>query len=81
MLRTVLSPSRVPARDMGRWLVSHVDLGALAALRLSHAAATRALRLVAVLVRTGPGKLKPQAPKTPLIVSLRVCAAQASKVL
>jgi hypothetical protein len=34
--------------------------------------------LVAVLVHTGHVKLKPTAPKTPLLVSLRVCPAQAS---
>lgn len=34
--------------------------------------------LVAVLVHTGHVKLKAQAPKTPLLVSLRICPAQAS---
>jgi len=34
--------------------------------------------LVAVLVHTGHVKLKTTAPKTPLLVSLRVCSAQAS---
>ena len=33
--------------------------------------------LVAVLVHTGHVKLKPAAPKTPLLVSLRICPAQA----
>ena len=34
--------------------------------------------LVAVLVHTGHVKLKAAAPKTPLLVSLRICPAQAS---